>query len=109
MKAVALGADAIMIGRAALYGLAAAGEAGVSWAIAILEEETRRTMALTGCPSIAEIDSRYIRNVGASNCFNGFQTSAFGIVLAVSYIPAIASTGVPIRGMVGLSISLSPA
>lgn len=61
VKALALGADGVMIGRATLYGLAAGGEAGAARAIAILEEEIRRTMALLGCGSIAELDRRYIR------------------------------------------------
>lgn len=61
VKALALGADGVMIGRAMLYGLAAGGEAGAARAIAILEEEIRRTMALLGCGSIAELDRRYAK------------------------------------------------
>jgi isopentenyl diphosphate isomerase/L-lactate dehydrogenase-like FMN-dependent dehydrogenase len=48
VKAVALGADAVLVGRAPLYGLAAAGEAGVSRAIELLRSETARTMAMLG-------------------------------------------------------------
>lgn len=54
-KALARGADVVAIGRAYLYGLAAGGEAGVTRAIDILAGELRRTMALTGCASIADI------------------------------------------------------
>ena len=61
VKGLALGADAIMIGRASLYGLAAGGEAGAARAITILEEETRRTMALIGCRSVAELDRDRVR------------------------------------------------
>lgn len=48
VKALALGANAVAIGRAYLYGLAAGGEAGVARALAILEDEVKRTMALLG-------------------------------------------------------------
>lgn len=51
--ALALGANAVALGRAYLWGLAAGGEAGVRRALALLEEELRRTMALLGRPSIA--------------------------------------------------------
>ncbi len=52
LKAMALGADAVMIGRATLYGVAAAGEAGASRALSILEAEITRTMGILGCPTI---------------------------------------------------------
>ncbi len=55
--ALALGANAVAIGRAYLYGLAAGGEAGVSRALALLEEELRRTMALLGRTCIAALTS----------------------------------------------------
>ena len=57
VKALALGAQGVMLGRATLYGAAAAGEAGASRAIAILKDELMRTMQLCGVPSIAEVDS----------------------------------------------------
>lgn len=53
VKALALGAQGVLIGRATLYGTAAAGEAGAARAIAILREEIDRTLALLGCSSIA--------------------------------------------------------
>jgi L-lactate dehydrogenase (cytochrome) len=55
IKALALGARAVGIGRAYLYGLAAAGEAGVARAIGILAEELRRDLALMGCASLQMI------------------------------------------------------
>jgi (S)-mandelate dehydrogenase len=61
VKALALGADAVMTGRATLYGLAAGGEAGAARAITILEEEIRRTMALLGCRSVADLDRDHIK------------------------------------------------
>jgi L-lactate dehydrogenase (cytochrome) len=55
VKALALGARAVGIGRAYLYGLAAAGEAGVSRAISILAEELRRDLALMGYTNLQAI------------------------------------------------------
>jgi isopentenyl diphosphate isomerase/L-lactate dehydrogenase-like FMN-dependent dehydrogenase len=57
VKAIALGADAVLVGRAPLYGLAAAGEAGVARALDLLRAETARTMAMLGARSVAEVDS----------------------------------------------------
>ncbi|MXO59682.1 alpha-hydroxy-acid oxidizing protein [Altererythrobacter salegens] len=54
-KAVALGADCIMAGRAALYGLSAFGRPGVERALQILRDEFVRTMAMMGARSIAEL------------------------------------------------------
>ncbi|CAM2005997.1 alpha-hydroxy acid oxidase [Acanthopleuribacter pedis] len=55
MKALAAGADAVLIGRPVLWGLAAGGEAGVRHTFAILRDELDRTLALCGCRSIMEI------------------------------------------------------
>ena len=60
MRALALGARACLIGRAYIYGLGAAGEAGVAKAIDILEKELDVAMALTGTNRIAEIDGRVL-------------------------------------------------
>ena len=60
VKALALGADMVLAGRAPLYGLAAAGEAGVSRALDLLHAETRRTMAMLGARSLAEIDQHLL-------------------------------------------------
>ncbi len=59
--ALALGARAVLVGRAHLYGLAAAGEPGVRRAIEILAEELRMTMALTGAPRIADLEPGLVR------------------------------------------------
>ena len=56
VRAVALGASGVIIGRPWVYGLAARGGAGVSDVIAIYEREVRVAMALTGCTSIAELN-----------------------------------------------------
>jgi (S)-mandelate dehydrogenase len=52
-KAIALGAHAVLIGRAALYGLAAGGEAGVTRALEILGSELDRVLGQLGCGSLA--------------------------------------------------------
>lgn len=55
LKLLALGADGVLLGRAALYGLAAAGEHGVAAVLALLRDELDRCMALAGAATIAEI------------------------------------------------------
>ncbi len=56
VKAIALGADAVSIGRAYLYALGAAGERGVDHMLQVMQEGFVRTMALTGCRTVGEID-----------------------------------------------------
>lgn len=56
VQAVAMGADAVMVGRAVLYGLAAGREAGARRALHILKEEFSRTMALLGRTSVSALD-----------------------------------------------------
>jgi len=56
LKALALGARAVLIGRAYLWGLAADGEAGVSAVLSLLRDELHLAMALAGRPTIASID-----------------------------------------------------
>jgi isopentenyl diphosphate isomerase/L-lactate dehydrogenase-like FMN-dependent dehydrogenase len=60
VKAICLGARAVLVGRAYAYGLAAAGEAGASRAVAILRADLERTMKLLGCTAIGELDHTYI-------------------------------------------------
>lgn len=57
VKALALGADAVAVGRAYLYGLAAGGEAGVARSIEILRSELVRTMQLMGCPALSSLNA----------------------------------------------------
>jgi L-lactate dehydrogenase (cytochrome) len=61
VKAVALGARAAMIGRAYLYGLGAAGQPGVERVLEMLAADVRRTMALTGCRSMADVTPDLVR------------------------------------------------
>lgn len=60
VKAMALGADAVLLGRATTWGLGAGGRAGVDRAIEILKTEVDRVIGLLGVGSIAELDARYI-------------------------------------------------
>jgi isopentenyl diphosphate isomerase/L-lactate dehydrogenase-like FMN-dependent dehydrogenase len=60
VKAICLGANAVLCGRAYAYGLAVDGEAGVSRAIEILRTDLERTLRLLGCPSIAALDRSYV-------------------------------------------------
>jgi isopentenyl diphosphate isomerase/L-lactate dehydrogenase-like FMN-dependent dehydrogenase len=60
VKAVCLGARAVMAGRAYAYGLGAAGGAGVSRAIEILRADLVRTLKLLGCASVAQLDETYV-------------------------------------------------
>ncbi|MGD9715351.1 MAG: alpha-hydroxy acid oxidase [Thermomicrobiales bacterium] len=60
VKALCLGAKAVLIGRAYAYGLGAAGRPGVARAIEILRADIIRTMKLLGCSSLAELNRSYI-------------------------------------------------
>ncbi len=55
VKALALGADAVMTGRATLYGISTAGQAGAEKALSILMTEFEKTMAYVGCRNVEEI------------------------------------------------------
>jgi len=61
VKALALGARAVLVGRAYTYGLAAGGQAGVARSISILREEIILTMKLLGCGSLGELGPDYLR------------------------------------------------
>ncbi len=63
VTALALGARAVLVGRAHLYGLAAAGEPGVRHAIDILAGELRTSMALCGAATLADLDRSLIQAV----------------------------------------------
>src|SRR5207237_4087956 len=60
VKALALGADAVLVGRAVLYGVTAAGMPGAARALAILREEIDRDLALLGARSISELGPRFL-------------------------------------------------
>jgi L-lactate dehydrogenase (FMN-dependent) and related alpha-hydroxy acid dehydrogenases len=61
LKALALGADGVMIGRSWVYGLGAMGEAGVTKALEVLHKELDTTMALCGHRDIKQVDRDILR------------------------------------------------
>jgi isopentenyl diphosphate isomerase/L-lactate dehydrogenase-like FMN-dependent dehydrogenase len=79
VKALALGARACLVGRPYLYGLAAAGEAGVGTVLQLLHADLTRAMALVGAPDIASIDRSLVRlpgeRWGGTQPANGFETT----------------------------------
>ena len=60
VKAICLGARAVLCGRAYAYGLGAAGERGVARALEILRDDLTRTLTLLGCPSVSALDRSYV-------------------------------------------------
>lgn len=66
VKALALGAAAVLIGRATLYGTAVAGEAGAARAIEIYRDEIDRVLGLIGCPGVAALNRDYLTGPGVA-------------------------------------------
>jgi len=64
VRALALGADAVLIGRPYAWGLATGGEAGVRGVLDAFAEDLRTTLALAGCPRLSDVDARRIRLAG---------------------------------------------
>lgn len=62
VKAMALGANAVMVGRAPIWGLAAGGEAGIARALSLLQEETDRVLGQIGCPSFADLGPQFLKS-----------------------------------------------
>ena len=60
VKALCLGARAVLVGRAYAYGLGAAGGPGVARAIDILRTDLTRTLKLLGCASVGELNRSYV-------------------------------------------------
>ena len=65
VKAIALGADAVFVGRAPLYGVAAAGRAGVLRALEILRSELERDLGLLGVPAISGLDGSLLTRIAS--------------------------------------------
>ena len=60
VKAICLGAKAVLLGRAYAYGLGAAGQPGVARALEILRADVERTLRLLGCPSVTALNPSYV-------------------------------------------------
>lgn len=71
LKALALGARAVMLGRPLLWGLAAGGEAGAARVLRLLREELSVAMALAGCRTVADIRPDVVRRAAARAAGDG--------------------------------------
>jgi len=68
VKAISVGAKAVLVGRAYAWALGAAGGPGVARAIEILKTDVIRTMRLLGCPSIRDLDHSYVSTNTRHDC-----------------------------------------
>jgi 4-hydroxymandelate oxidase len=68
--ALALGADAVLVGRPALWGLTAAGREGVARVLGLLREELELALALCGCTSPAELSRAHVRRAPATSVYS---------------------------------------
>jgi isopentenyl diphosphate isomerase/L-lactate dehydrogenase-like FMN-dependent dehydrogenase len=73
VKALCLGARAVLIGRAYAFGPAAGGESGVVRALEILRDDVERTMRLLGCDSISDLNVGYVRAETSKRMARSFQ------------------------------------
>jgi 4-hydroxymandelate oxidase len=64
VRALALGADAVLVGRPYAWGLAAEGEAGVARVLGAFADDLRRALALSGCPALADVDRARVKLAG---------------------------------------------
>jgi isopentenyl diphosphate isomerase/L-lactate dehydrogenase-like FMN-dependent dehydrogenase len=71
VKALALGARAVLLGRPPLWGLAAAGERGVRWVLETVRSELELALALVGAPSIAQVE----RSMVGQACWTGIGSA----------------------------------
>jgi isopentenyl diphosphate isomerase/L-lactate dehydrogenase-like FMN-dependent dehydrogenase len=69
--ALALGADAVLVGRPALWGLAVGGEEGALSVLSLLRHELELTLALCGCASPAELAAAHVRRAPAASVYSG--------------------------------------
>ena len=68
--ALALGAEAVLVGRPALWGLAVGGEAGARRVLELLREELELTLALCGCSSPAELSRTHVQRAPAASVYS---------------------------------------
>jgi isopentenyl diphosphate isomerase/L-lactate dehydrogenase-like FMN-dependent dehydrogenase len=68
--ALALGADAVLVGRPALWGLAAGGEDGARRVLKLLREELELTLALCGCASPVELSRAHVQRAPAASVYS---------------------------------------
>jgi isopentenyl diphosphate isomerase/L-lactate dehydrogenase-like FMN-dependent dehydrogenase len=70
LVALALGADAVLVGRPALWGLAAGGEAGAARVLGLLRSELELALALCGCPSPHEVSRKHVQRAPAPSVYS---------------------------------------
>jgi isopentenyl diphosphate isomerase/L-lactate dehydrogenase-like FMN-dependent dehydrogenase len=68
--ALALGADAVLVGRPALWGLAAAGREGVARVLELLRAELELTLALCGCTGVPQLSRAHLRRASAASVYS---------------------------------------
>jgi len=68
--ALALGADAVMVGRPALWGLAAGGSEGVERVLELLREELELTLGLLGCTGVSQLARAHVRRASAASVYS---------------------------------------
>jgi isopentenyl diphosphate isomerase/L-lactate dehydrogenase-like FMN-dependent dehydrogenase len=68
--ALALGADAVLVGRPALWGLAAAGREGVARVLELLRAELELTLTLCGCAGVAQLSRAHLRRASAASVYS---------------------------------------
>lgn len=69
--ALALGAEAVLVGRPALWGLAVGGQGGAQRVLELLREELQLTLALCGCASPAELGRSHVQRAPAASVYSG--------------------------------------
>jgi isopentenyl diphosphate isomerase/L-lactate dehydrogenase-like FMN-dependent dehydrogenase len=67
VKAVALGARAVMIGRATLYGIATSGQAGADKVLKLLATQFEKNMGYVGCPNVSDLGPHVLHRSGISS------------------------------------------
>ncbi|HWO47180.1 MAG TPA: alpha-hydroxy acid oxidase, partial [Solirubrobacterales bacterium] len=68
--ALALGADAVLVGRPALWGLAAGGKEGVAAVLGMLREELELTLGLCGCTSPGDLTRAHVQRAPATSVYS---------------------------------------
>ena len=68
--ALALGADAVLVGRPALWGLAAGGSAGVARVLELLREELELALGLLGCTGVSQLARGHVRRAPAASVYS---------------------------------------
>lgn len=104
-KALALGATAVGIGRAALYGLAAFGQAGVEATLQILQEELYTTMQFMGTPTVADIREARLEGIDKLRSSQSYEeTYAKG---AADIVPAAGGESAALAAPKAVQLSAS--